>query len=255
MSSMKIASIQWPVDLICRQATGHEVIEFAPEVYRLTCRTDFDAPGFCLLNLGRELTSSEFRRAMVELMRAMSVIHEAVAGDSLTYLSAARFDQQTSTKPHLDGGPGENFLMLGYEPSEIASQPAVYDYSRCALDHGIQPRDVMEKHNPMFRGGLEMLQPYATELVCFSARDYQIVCINNSCTTIDAARTSWLGTLHTALVPKPDESKRRVINSTMICPTRSAGDDRLSDAALEEFLATTRVSRRGYDKTHLDDDG
>ena len=251
---MKSAPIQWPVELICRHVGVGELIAFAPEVYRLTCRTDFDAPGFCLLNLGRELSSVEFRQAMVELMRAMSGIHEVVAGDSLTYLSAARFDQQTSTKPHLDGGPAENFLMLGYEPSEIGSQPAVYDYSRCALEHGIQPRDVMEKHNPMFRAGLEMLQPYATELSCFSSCDYQILCINNSCTKIDAARTSWLGILHTAIVPNPDESKRRVINSTMICPTRYALGQTLGKEAIQEFINTTKVSRRGYDKTHLEDD-
>lgn len=246
--------IRWPVEMICRRVVAEEIDLFATETYRLTCRTDFDMPGFCLLNLGRDLTSTAFRRAMVDLMRGMSRVHTAAAADSLSYLSAARFDQQTSTKPHLDGGPAENFLMLGYEPSEIASQPAIYDYSRCALDHGLQPAEIMEKHNPMFRAGMEMLQPYATELPCFAPSDYQIICINNSCTTIGDARGVWLGTLHTATVPEPDESKRRVINSTMICATRTAGANRLSDAALDEFVATTKVSRRGYDKTHLEDD-
>jgi len=46
---------------------------------------------------------------MVDLKRAMARVHESVTGNTLIYLSAARFDQQTTTKPHLDGGPDECF--------------------------------------------------------------------------------------------------------------------------------------------------
>ena len=51
-----------------------------------------------------------------------------------------RFDQQETTKFHLDGAPDESLLVLGYEPSNVRSRPCLADYSRCVLDLGIEPK-------------------------------------------------------------------------------------------------------------------
>ena len=118
-----------------------------------TCRHEFDQPGFCLLNAGRALDSMGFRRLMADLKQAMAEIHEARTGNTLVYLSAARFDQQTTTKPHLDGGPQECFLMLGYEPSAVDAKLEIADYSKCAFDLGLTPQEFLAKHNPMFQAG------------------------------------------------------------------------------------------------------
>ena len=147
----------------------------AAEINRRTCRTDFSVPGFNVTNVGRAIDSVAFRQLMVDLKSAMSAIHEAATGKTLVYLSAARFDQQTTTKPHLDGGPEECFLMLGYEPSEIDAELQFSDYTKCAYELGISPMEFMAKHNPMFRTGQTTLLPYTTRVSDFSKSDYQVV--------------------------------------------------------------------------------
>jgi hypothetical protein len=207
-----------------------------------------------VVNVGASITSVAFRQLMVDIKREMATIHQVRCDETLIYLSAARFDQQESTKPHLDGGPDECFLMLGYEPSEIPSELEISDYSKCANDIGLSPKDFMTKHNPMFKSGQDLLKPYVTRISCFSINDFQIVCINNSSATFSADGTTWQGTLHTATITTPDESKRRVINSTMIARAPIGSCDSVDETTLQYFIHTSEVKRRGYDKTHLEDD-
>ncbi len=215
---------------------------------------DFSEPGFCLVDAGRSLDSVSFRRLMVDLKQAMARIHESVRGPTLSYLSAARFDQQTTTRPHLDGGPPECFLMLGYEPTEVDSELEISDYAKCAFDLGLSPQEFMARHNPMFHAGYELLRPYATRIPCFSKTAFQIVCINNSSAPLSRESLAWQGTLHTATILTPDESQRRVINSTMIASVPIGTPDLVTEAQQQEFIHTSVVRRKGYDKTHLDDD-
>src|SRR5690606_40362658 len=158
---MSSAALSWPHPSICLQQANVDLATLAARVYERTCRTNFDAPGFCVINIGHEIGSVAFRHLMVELKRAMAAIHEVVSGRTLVYLSAARFDQQTTTKPHLDGGPAECFLMLGYEPSEVDAELEISDYAKCAFDRGLTPQEFLARHNPMFNAGYEMLRPYA----------------------------------------------------------------------------------------------
>ncbi len=191
---------------------------------------------------------------MVDLKQALARIHESVRGQTLTYLSAARFDQQTTTRPHLDGGPPECFLMLGYEPTEVDSELEISDYTKCAFDLGLSPQEFMARHNPMFHAGYELLRPYATRIPCFAKAAFQIICINNSSTEVSRENPTWQGTLHTATILTPDESKRRIINSTMIASVPIGTPDLVTETQLQDFIRTSVVRRRGYDKAHLDDD-
>jgi len=220
-----------------------DVSSIASDVYRRTCRVTFDAPGFCVLNVGQDIDSVAFRRLMVDLKREMAAIHEEIAGSTLAYLSAARFDQQETTRPHLDGGPDECFLMLGYEPSAIDSEIEIADYAKCAFDLGLSPKDFMAEYNPMFRSGYEILRPYTTRLACFSRTDYQIICINNSCSPWSESRPAWQGTLHTATIPVPDESERRVIDSTMVASVTAGTPDTIDGDELNDFMTTLAVRR------------
>lgn len=226
----------------------------AAEITQRTCRTDFSAPGFSVTNVGRAIDSVAFRQLMVDLKSAMSAIHETATGKTLVYLSAARFDQQTTTKPHLDGGPEECFLMLGYEPSEIDAELQFSDYTKCAHELGMSPTEFMAKHNPMFRTGQTTLQPFTTRVSHFSKADYQIVCINNSTAAFSTETPKWQGVLHTATILTPDESKRRVINSTMIASAPIGTPETITAALQHDFIHTTIVRRQGYDKSHLRDD-
>ena len=255
---------KWSRESICIDSPTTDTHSIAKAVYARTCRTNFHEPGFCVVNFGDSVDSVSFRQMMVDLKCAMADIHERQTQHTLIYLSAARFDQQETTRPHLDGGPEECFLMLGYEPSEVDSEIEISDYTKCAFDLGLSPQEFMATHNPMFKPGFDLLRPYATRIPCFSRRDYQIVCINNSkapfsvdqvsAKQLSAQRQKWQGTLHTATILNPDESKRRVINSTMIATASIGTSESVTQSQLSEFISTPNVRRRGYDKPHLKDE-
>ena len=244
----------WNPDSICLRPPTLDVVAIAREVYDRTCRTTFDAPGFCLVDVGDSIGSVAFRHLMTDIKREMAAVHVSRTNQTLIYLSALRFDQQESTKPHLDGGPDECFLMLGYEPSDISSELEISDYTKCAASLGLSPKEFMAKHNPMFKAGADLLQPYVTKIPCFGTRNFQVVCINNSCAPFSVGGTQWQGVLHTARILTPDESKRRVINSTMIASAPLGATDLVDEASLQDFIHTSEVKRRGYDKQHLQDD-
>jgi len=251
---MRTTTMKWSADSLCLHPSTLDARAIASDVYERTCRTNFDAPGFCLVNVGPALKSVAFRQLMVDIKSEMSAIHSSRTDEALVYLSAARFDQQESTKPHLDGGPDECFLMLGYEPSEVFSELEISDYTKCAFDLNLSPKEFLAKHNPMFKSGRELLEPYVTRIACFSSNDYQIVCINNSSAPFSSDAKTWQGTLHTATILTPDESKRRVINSTMIARVPTGSCDLIDGPSLASFIHTSEVKRRGYDKPHLEDD-
>ena len=230
-----------------------DTYKIALEIYSSTCRTGFNAPGFCILNFGNRIDSITFRQLMVDIKTQLAKIHERETNKTLIYLSAGRFDQQESTKPHLDGGPQESLLMLGYEPTQIDSTVEIIDFSKCAFEFELTPNEFMAKYNPMFKSNISILEPYSTYIESFSKEDYQIVCINNSSSPYSYNK-SWQGVLHNATIKNPNESIRRIINSTMIAPALLKEIDVISQADIKDFIHTSKVKRRGYDKLHLQDD-
>lgn len=244
----------WPLDAICLRPDNLTIPELAQIVYQRTCRTDFSEPGFCLINLGADLGSKGLRSTMVALKQELATIHETSRGETLQYVSLGRFDQQNSTKPHRDNGQEESFLMLGYEPTEVESTLEISDYTLCAHELGLTPAAFLAQHNPMFQSGYEMLQPFATQVPCFSCLDYQIICINNSSVPYSEDHSTWLGTLHTATIKNPDTSKRRVINSTLIASVPPGMKDVISQVDVAEFLRTNLIRRRDYDGHEQTDD-
>ncbi len=233
----------WPRASICLRPVSCDVRSIAADIYRRTCRVNFDEPGFCVLSVGHEIDSVAFRQLMVDLKREMAAIHESTTGNTLAYRSAARFDQQETTRPHLDGGPDESLLMLGYEPSEIDSELEISDYAKCAFDLGISPKAFMAEYNPMFKPGYDMLRPYTTRVPCFSKTDYQIVCINNSCAAYSESQLGWQGAVHTVTILTPDATASRVINSTMIASVPAGTADKIVADELNDFVSTSVVSR------------
>ncbi len=250
-----ITPTSWmPADYCMSTATKTPDKAFAENVYACVCRTDFTSPGFCLIDLGTDASSEFMRHFMVSLKRSLQQIHQSCTDRDLVYLSAARFDQQETTKPHRDGGPDECFLMLGYEPSEVLAEVVMSDYSKCAYDKGMTPAELLAKHNPMFSSGKELLQPYSTLVLCFSKQKSQILLINNSIAPLSEDSTTWQGVLHTATIPHPSDDLRRVINSTMIASVPMSSEELVSITEQEEFINTNIIRRRGYDKPHLKDD-
>jgi hypothetical protein len=258
MKPMNIEATQsWSSAEFCI-ATSPEVAEqqlpdVAARAYDRVCRTSLDAPGFCLVDLGSTATSPSLRSLMIGLKKQMQVIHRSRTQRALVFLSAGRFDQQVSTKLHRDGGPDECFLMLGYEPSGVLAELAVADYSKCAYDMGLTPSEFLDRHNPMFAAGEEFLRPYTTWVACFSNRNSQILLINNSIAPYSREGGSWQGVLHIATIRNPSDTLRRVVNSTMVASVPLGMPETLSEEGLEEFINTSAVRRRGYDKPELED--
>lgn len=108
--------------------------------------------------------------------------------------------------------------------------------------------------NLWVKSGQNVLKPYAVRIPCFSTNNYNIVFINNSSAPYSVRATTWQGTLHTATILTPHESKRRVINSTMIARAPMGSPDLIDELSLQHFIHTSEVKRRGYDKPHLEDD-
>ncbi|WP_067561236.1 hypothetical protein [Halofilum ochraceum] len=231
---MNAETRNWSHESICLRPRELDAESIAAEVAPRTCRVDFDAPGFCVINVGRDINPVGFRQLMADLKREMAGIHEAASGKTLAYLSAGRFDQQETTRLHLDGGPDECLLMLGYEPSRVDSEMAFADYAKCAFDLGLSPEQFMSEYNPMFGHADDVLRPYTTRVPCFSPRDYRIVCINNSCAAYSDSRPAWQGVLHGATVPAPDASESRVINSTMLASVPAGTPDTVDVSQLTD---------------------
>jgi hypothetical protein len=230
-----------------------DLADLVSTVYPLVCRTALTAPGFCLIDLG-DASSIELRRTLVGIIGALDEIHRASQGQTIAIKSAARFDQQVTTKLHRDGGPDRSLLLLGYEPSGIGSELLLADYSRCAADLGLTPREFLERHNPMYAAGEQRLVPYLTRVACFRTGHSQLVLINNSLSPALDEGPAWLGVLHAARVPQPSPQQRRVINSVMVASMPIGDSPGLTHDQISEFLTTNAVHRRGYDKPELADD-
>ena len=87
--------LAWPSESICLRTATLDFQHIARSVYMRTCRSSFDYPGFCVLNVGLDLDSVAFRQLMVDLKIAMAVIHQAETGNTLHYDFVARFDRRT----------------------------------------------------------------------------------------------------------------------------------------------------------------
>jgi hypothetical protein len=209
-----------------------DVSRVAETVFRRVFRTSFTEPGFAVVVLPAAASSGELRQAMVGLKTQLSALHEAQSGEGLDYLSLGRFDQQNTTRLHLDGAPEQAYLMLGYEPTPVRSEFHIADYSRCAADLGLTPSEFLQRHNPMFGAHQEKLAGYVTTLVDWQEERPRIVVINNC--------SSAHGVLHGAIIGKPDLSQRRVINSSMLAPVSSVANDPAMQVT--EFLTTDAIS-------------
>lgn len=179
---------------------------------------------------------------MVDLKQRLSEIGVSRGRGPLGYKSMGRFNQQETTKFHLDGAPDQSFLMLGYEPSKIFSRLFLADYTHAAFDLRITPQQFLLDFNPMYKKGEEALGRYVTELPQPCEGCSRILVINNSCLPFTEARTNTLGVMHKAIIDSPDENESRIVNSTMV----AIGDDDIGHERQQEFVATKRISQKIY---------
>lgn len=221
--------------------TSSDLAELAGLFDRRVFRTTFDSPGFALVKFDAATKSMVLRRAMVELKAILTSTLVRRRGRGLSFLSMGRFDQQVTTRFHLDGAPEESILILGYEPSAVRSRIWLADYSRSAFDRGLSPSEYLERYNPMFPSGEAVLDRYITEVESFDSRVAQILMVNNSRTDCRDDGGGLLGVLHKAKIVEADPQARRVVNSVMMV-TRTEDDEAISPATVGEFVATDRIA-------------
>jgi hypothetical protein len=219
-----------------------------PGLHGQVFRHDFSAPGVGLLTFQPSVSSFELRRFMLALKGALDEAFRRATGRRLVYLSLARFDQQVTTKYHLDGAPDESFLMLGYEPSAVASELFVADYARAAHDMGIEPKTFLADYNPMFAQHERLLAAYVTKLEGFDPAAANVLLVNNSSLPYRPGGGNLLGVMHKATVLNPSPRYGRVVNSTMIGAAAEGDVEPVSPEAQRTFLETTAVAGRiaGY---------
>lgn len=132
---------------------GAEVDRITERVYAQVFRTDFTEPGFALISFRQRIESISLRRFIVLLKDSLGAINRLENSRSLQCVSMMQFDQQNTTKFHLDGAPEESYLMLGHEPSGVHSELRVADYTRAANDLHLTPQQYLADFNPMFVRG------------------------------------------------------------------------------------------------------
>jgi hypothetical protein len=216
----------------------------AKEILRRTFRTTFDQPGFTLLSFTIPISSRQLRACQIQLKETLDALFHERSGRRLVFKSMARFDQQVTTKFHLDGGPPESFLMLGYEPSEVLCALAMSDYTLAAWKLGITPADFLRDHNPMFASGAKLLEGAITPLDAFDPRRSNLLLVNNCWLPFDEKAGNLLGVMHQATILKPDSAKRRIINSTMMLTSDSLDEEAVSRQQQLEYATTSEISKQ-----------
>ncbi len=228
----------------CLTVLKHEhLLTQAEAVYDLVWRADFTAPGFAVLDIPPGPDSHTLRSWMVDLKQRLSEVGVRRGRGSFRYKSMARFDQQVTTKFHLDGAPEQSLLMLGYEPSKVRSRLLLADYTRAAFDLSITPQEFLRDWNPMYKKGDELLGRYVTELPQPHDGHSRILLVNNSSLPFTEARTNPLGVMHKAIIVTPDDAERRIVNSTMLAVGET---DEIGQERQRDFVRTERISQKDY---------
>jgi hypothetical protein len=212
--------------------------QVAAEVFR----RDFTAPGFALVDAGVDRTPHRFREVLIALTDALNAVYRARFGRQLVYLSLGRFDQKATTRAHRDGAPDESILILGYEPSAVASRLFLLDYTRYAVEHEMTPHEFLDRLNPAFGDNETLLRDYTEEIAAFQSSRYQILVVNNSAAPWEGRARGMLGVLHKAIVLASPAGQPRHVNSLTL--TTADLNERVGRTSEEvrEFLESAAVA-------------
>lgn len=208
----------------------------AERMFPRVFRTHFQEPGFGLVSLEWAISSRDLRRFLIDLKQDLSRCYQQATGRFLAYRSLSRFDQQATTRFHLDGAPDESYLMLGYEPSEVACDVWAADYALAAYERGIAPTAYLTQYNPMHAQSEEQLFPYATQLKAFDPCYAQVLLLNNSCLPYSENGGGFQGVMHKATILTPQPDKSRIINSTLLISVENASAAPVSIEEQQEFV-------------------
>ncbi len=210
--------------------------ELGEHLYTTVWRQALDQPGFALVEFEDAPSSEQLRQRMVQLVELVNDVAARRGEPRFVYERLGRFDQQVTTKFHRDGAPHASLLVLGYEPSVVASRLFIADLPRVAREHALGANAFITAHNPMFPSGEALLRGWVTEL-SWSKDRAAVVLINNSLFPDDGTDGNPLGVLHKGEIPSPDSKQSRVINSTGLMLETEQGAVRKSEEEVRAFVS------------------
>lgn len=212
-------------------------------IYSLICRRDFEQPGFALLDFGSDFSSIALRDCMIRLKQGLSAVHRELSGRHISAVWLGRFDQQVTTKFHLDGGPDASILVLGYEPTTVTSRLRLADYSKVAAQQKLSPQEFLELFNPMFPTGESKLEGEIKTLELVNNRHFQVILINNSRQSL-VETPGWQGVLHQATMISPQPGVARIVNSLLLTDSVSADDDVLTEERKYRYVNSEPLTQK-----------
>lgn len=206
-------------------------------------RRDFTPPGFALVDAGTDRTPRRFREILIALTDALDAVYRTRFGLQLVYLSLGRFDQRATTRAHRDGAPDESILILGYEPSVVASRLFLLDYTRYAVEHGLTPHEFLDRFNPAFGDNETLLKAYTKEVGNFQPGHHQILIVNNSAASWEGRDRGMLGVLHKAIVLDSPSGQPRFVNSLTLTTAELGEQAGRMAAEVQAFIESATVAR------------
>ncbi len=170
-------------------------------------RTSAEDTGYCTLSATEvQPTSKELRRAMTGIVAAFNELSPR----PFVVERVGRFDQQVSTRFHRDGAADVSLLILGYEPTSIASKLFLHDPHKAAGDGSAF--EYLRRNKPMTKDGDEELLKHAVNVL--ARPDWAQIVVVNNCTVLENPPPGHpLGLLHKGLIEHPDPNAHRVIDS------------------------------------------
>ena len=212
-------------DFVMMNVKKETIAQLAEKSFKSVFRTTTEAPGFVHFIFNKEeFTPFQFRALMIALKKEISKRILSTYQQKLSNHWLVCFDQQVDTPFHVDNAAAHSILMLGYEPSEVASELHLADYHAYAHKTFRNPSAYFHKFTPIFKDDEEKLTPFSTKININTEEQYSIVIMNNSSPTLEATT---LGMFHKAVMLTKDAKKSRIVNSMVlnIVPEESLTDD------------------------------
>ena len=183
-------------------------------------RNDYTQPGVALLDGGTTGESRTFREFLSKFVHAMDTKFQQQHNKKLWITSAVHLNQTISTPAHVDIGPAESVLVLGYEPTPVPSRFRVVDYIRYAESIGQPVHAFLREFLSKPQESSSMFDGFKTELSDFRHDRFQIIVVNNSTISLESCQRTkmgMLGVMHQVTVDDQDlEGKVRMINSMLL---------------------------------------
>ena len=207
-------------------------------VYTAVFRDSIEAAGFYFFDFGDSIDSITFRQYMIDLKVALSELSRKRINQSLNYQWIGRFNHQHSSQFHRDNTTDHSILMLGYEPTEVASNVYLADYMRLLENNGRSLLQYFEGDEELnIAPNEEELAPYITKLKPFPKSHYRLVVVNNS----KSFEQKSFGVFHRGEVFEKNDKKARIINSIMLRFCDPNEEEQYDEQAILNFVRTDEV--------------